>query len=488
MTALRPKTDYFMGLLRELRQLPQETQWVEFKRNNADPKMIGENLSALANAAAINNQSYAYLLWGIDDSSHDIVGTSFDPVSTKKSNEPLENWLQRLLNPRIYFYFETLEVESRRVVFLVISPATNQPVAFNGTEYIRVGEAKKPLREAPELERKLWRTFERTPFENGVASERTSDNNVLQLLDYPTYFDLLGEPLPANRNSILEALENSRIITRSEAGGWNITNMGAILLAKNLEDFDNLSRKAVRVIQYQSTNRTNTIREQRGRKGYACGFEGLINYIQNLLPASETIEQALRTTAFAIPELAIRELVANGLIHQDFSVTGVGPMVEIFSDRVEITNPGEPLVDTQRFLDTPPQSRNEALASLMRRFRICEERGGGIDKVVSEVERCHLPAPLFESPKHFTRTVLFMSKPLTAMSREDRMRACYLHASLKYVAREYLTNASLRLRLGIDERNKSMVSRYIREAVNMGLIVPLDYAARKTRKYVPFWA
>ncbi len=89
------------------------------------------------------------------------------------------------------------------------------------------------------------------------------------------------------------------------------------------------------------------------------------------------------------PELAIRELVANALIHQDFSVTGAGPTVEIFDDRIDITNPGEPLVDTQRFLDTPPRSRNEALASLMRRARICEERGSGIDKVVLEVELLH---------------------------------------------------------------------------------------------------
>ena len=98
------------------------------------------------------------------------------------------------------------------------------------------------------------------------------------------------------------------------------------------------------------------------------------------------------------PELAVRELVANALIHQDFFVTGAGPMVEIFDDRIEITNPGEPLVDTQRFVDTPPRSRNEALASLMRRFRICEERGSGIDKVVLQVELFQLPAPLFETP------------------------------------------------------------------------------------------
>jgi predicted HTH transcriptional regulator len=189
------------------------------------------------------------------------------------------------------------------------------------------------------------------------------------------------------------------------------------------------------------------------------------------------------------PELAVRELVANALIHQNFFVTGAGPMVEIFDDRIEITNPGEPLVDTQRFVDTPPKSRNETLASLMRRFRICEERGSGIDKVIFQVELFQLPAPLFEVPPGFTRMVLFSHRPLTEMDRSDRVRACYLHACLRYVTRDFLTNSSLRERFGVEERNKATVSRYIREAVEAGAIEPFDEgAARKLMKYVPFWA
>jgi len=164
-------------------------------------------------------------------------------------------------------------------------------------------------------------------------------------------------------------------------------------------------------------------------------------------------------------------------------------MVEIFDDRMEITNPGEPLVDTQRFIDTPPKSRNEALASLMRRFRICEERGSGIDKVVAQVELYQLPAPSFEAPEGFTRAVLFAQRPLNAMDKADRVRACYLHACLKWVMRDYLINASLRERFGVEERNKAAVSRYIREAIEDGAIKPFDEdASKKQMKYVPFWA
>ena len=181
--------------------------------------------------------------------------------------------------------------------------------------------------------------------------------------------------------------------------------------------------------------------------------------------------------------------MANALIHQDYRVTGAGPMVEIFDDRIEITNPGEPLVDTQRFLDTPPRSRNETLASLMRRVRICEERGSGIDKVVNEIESYHLPAPLFEVPPGSTRAVLFAHKTLADMDGEERVRACYLHACLKYVMRDFLTNASLRERFGIKPNNKAVASRRIREAMDAGMIKPFDEnASRRLMKYVPFWA
>jgi predicted HTH transcriptional regulator len=130
-------------------------------------------------------------------------------------------------------------------------------------------------------------------------------------------------------------------------------------------------------------------------------------------------------------------LVANAIIHQDFSITGSGPMVEIFDDRMEITNPGIPLVDPSRLLDSPPRSRNESLASLMRRIGVCEERGSGVDKVVFQTELYQLPAPAFEITGNSTRATLFAPRPLTKMDSTDRIRAVYLHACLRYVQRVY---------------------------------------------------
>lgn len=480
--------DYHVSLVRELCNLPRETEWVEFKTNRAEPQEIGEYISALANSAAYSGKAFAFLVWGVEDDTHAVVGTTFSP-KMKVGNEELENWLLRLLAPKIHFRFFEIEVDGKPVVLLEIERAFRHPVQFQGRELIRVGSYKKPLKDFPEKERALWRIFDQTPFEDGIAVERVRDEDVLRLLDYPAYFDLLKRMLPENRNGILKALEEDCLILPCEAGGWNITQLGAILFAKRLEDFRLIKRKAMRVILYRGTNRIETLKEQVGGKGYASGFEGLIGFINGLLPSNEVIRQALRETVPMYPELAVRELVANGLIHQDFFITGAGPMVEIFSDRIEITNPGAPLVDTDRFVDTPPKSRNEALASLMRRIGICEERGSGVDKVVYQTEFYQLPAPLFEVVGDNTRAVLFAHRPLSKMDKADRVRACYLHGCLRYVNREYVTNTSIRERFGIEPQNTATASRLIREAVEAGALVPYDPdAAPKLMRYMPWWA
>ena len=319
--------------------------------------------------------------------------------------------------------------------------------------------------------------------------EHVDAPTVLSLLDYPAYFELLSQPLPENRSRILERLEADRLIVNDSAGAWNITSLGGILFAKDLDSFRPLARKSVRVIIYSGKNRFKTIREQSGRKGYAAGFTGLIEFINSLVPRNEVIGQALREEVPMYPELAIRELVANAIIHQDFAITGAGPMIEIFADRIEITNPGIPLIKTERFLDSPPRSRNEALASFMRRINVCEERGSGVDKVVFQTEFYQLPAPIFEIAGDSTRAVLFAHKDFRAMDRADRSRACYLHSCLRHVERDLMTNASLRLRFGIEEQNSATASRIIREAMEDRLVKPFDpNQGKKYAKYQPYWA
>ena len=487
MTIDRPD-DYQISLVHELRGLPHETEWVEFKQNRANEEEIGEYISALANSASILGKVNAYMIWGVDDKEHDIVGTTFQPNTFKVGNEDLENWLLRLLEPKINFRFYELTIDDKAVVLLEICAAFRHPVQFKGVEFVRIGSYKKKLKDHAEKARELWRALDNTPFEREIAAENIPVDQVITLLDYPVYFELLKLPLPEGRDGILSALEADEMIDKNDAGLWDITNLGAILFAKNLADFKSLRHKAMRVILYEGGNKVKTIREQEGTKGYAAGFEGLIDFITNLLPSNEVIGKALREEVPMFPELAIRELVANAVIHQDFHATGTAPLVEIFDNRMEITNPGKPLVKTSRFLDSPPKSRNEALASFMRRIGVCEQRGSGVDKVVFQTEYYQLPAPIFETTDEHTRSVLFSHREFKDMDKADRIRACYLHACLRYVERDFMTNSSLRERFGIEKKNSATISRVIKDTLEAEEIKRYDNeAGRKYMKYVPWW-
>ena len=312
---------------------------------------------------------------------------------------------------------------------------------------------------------------------------------MLRLLDVQSFLDGLKLAFPSDSGKILERLEEEGLIIRTDAGQWSIRNLGGLLFGKKLSDFTRLGRKALRVIVYKGRNRFETEREEMFDLGYAMALELALDFINAVLPRNEEIKKSLRREVSIYPELAIRELVANALIHQDFQITGAGPMVEIFEGRMEITNPGKPLVETNRFLDSPPRSRNESLASFMRRIGKCEERGTGVDKVVIQTEIFQLPAPAFEVPDGSTRVILFAYKPFVQMDRDERIRACYLHAGLKWLERDEMTNSSLRERFGIEEHNKASVSRIIADTVKAGLVKPSgEKQGKKYARYLPFWA
>ncbi len=299
---------------------------------------------------------------------------------------------------------------------------------------------------------------------------------------------MLDLPYPVNRAGVLERFEGGKLIER-QGGGWAITNLGAILFAKKLDSFDRLARKAPRVIVYEGKNKLLTKADKPGAQGYAVGFQRLVELVNEQVPSNEVIEQALRREAKMFPEIAVRELVANALIHQDFTESGASAMIEIYDDRMEVSNPGKPFIPPDRFIGEY-QSRNERLADLMRRLGICEEKGSGIDKVIQAVEESQLPAPDFRVGERRTTAVLFAHRDIEEMDRNDRVRACYQHCCLRYVTNERMTNQSLRERFKLPAGKSATVSQIIAATLEGGKIKVADVAqkAPRYRSYIPFWA
>lgn len=324
-----------------------------------------------------------------------------------------------------------------------------------------------------------------------IAMSDITADEVLNFLDYDALFRMSLRNLPENKKTVLDILLNEGLIkAHPSVDNWDITNMGAILFAKDISQFQSLKGKSVRIIVYRDTNNIDALKDHEEVRGYAAGFEDLIKYIMDQIPSTEIIEHALREKVKMYPEKSMREFIANALIHQDLSISGRRILIEIYSDRIEITNPGSPLVDTNRFIDTAPKSRNEDLASMLRRLNICEERGSGVDRAIAAIEEFQLPAPKFIREEDYTKVTLYARQQLTRMNREDRIRTCYQHCCLLYVRNQSMTNQSVRKRFKISEKNYPMASRIIQETIQAGLIKSSDpkNKSRKHATYIPYWS
>ena len=475
-------------LVLELCKLPQETGWIEFKHNNCDPKMVGEDISALANSAVIADRSYAYMIWGIDDNTHEIIGTKVNLKKEKKGNQELENWLRYLLSKNADFEMHSVDIDGKHVEMLVISKAVGNPVTFEKIDYIRVGSYTKKAIEFPALQAQLWDRLRNQQFEDAYAIADIQLQDIPRYLNCEAYFDILNMPVPTSIDRYAHYLVEDGIIAKQDNGLYAITNLGAILFAKRLSEFPRVGRKAIRIVQYDGLNRLVILKEETTTEGYAISFENAVKYVNTLLPSKEDIDSVRRKSISTFPIPAIREAIANSLIHQDFFITGTGPLIEVFENRVEVTNSGTPLVDIMRIVDNPPKSRNEKLASLMRRLNMCEELGRGWDRMVISCELQKLPAPRIQIYQESTKVSLFSHLDFTNIPMEDKIWATYLHACIKYIEGDALTNSSLRERFGVAESSSGSISRLIKEVLKNKLIKPIDpNTAPRYMKYIPIW-
>lgn len=477
-------------LVLELCKLPKEKSWVEFKHNNYDPDMIGEDISALANSAALEDRDCAYMIWGIKNDSHEIVGTKFDGQSELVGNQEIENWLRSLLSSNTDFKFQKIKIDEKDIVVLTIGKATSQTSSFKKVEYIRVGSYTKKLSDVPSMKIRLWDKLRSNKFELDSAKRDLTLEIAISMLDYGKYFELTKKEVPSDFQNIVHYLIEDGIVKRQDNGLYSITNLGAVLFAQDINVFSTISRKAIRIVKYNGKNKACDTQEYISKRGYAIDFENILDVIKVFIAEKQRIEGALRVEKAVYPSIAIREILANALVHQDFSISGTGPVVEIFDDRIEVTNPGTILVKIDRIIDNPPKSRNEALASLMRRMYICEELGTGWDKIVISCEALYLSAPKILEYEDSTKVIMHSMIPYGEILLEDKIRSCYLHACIKWVQGEKMTNSSLRERFRVDPKNMSSISRLIKASIEKGKVKQFDPKnnSPKNMSYVPFWA
>lgn len=457
-------------------QMPSEHQRLEFKeaKHQYDQGKMREYCVALA------NEGGGHLVLGVSDKvPRQVVGTAAfaDPIEEARRLFDAVGFrvdIEAVAHPR-----------GRVLIFHVPPRPRGTAWHYDGKYLMRAGGSLVPMSED-----RLRAIFaEGAPdWLEEPASDVIDAQQVVDLLDTQSFFELLRLPYPTTREGVIERLLQDRLIDR-HVNGFVIRRMGALLLAKRLEAFPEVERRAPRLIVYSSTDKLHTKLDQTVIRGYAAGFQDLVGFVMAQLPQNEVIVDALRRDVKLVPEPAIRELIANALVHQDFAMAGASVVFEVFQNRIEISNPGEPIVPVERFIDGF-QSRNERLALLMRRLAICEERSSGIDRVVQTAELFQLPAPDFRSGLSRTVVVIYGPKPFENMDRNDRVRACYQHCALRYVTAQKMTNQSLRERFRLGEDKAAIASQIISATIEAGLIKADESVggSRKFARYLPFWA
>lgn len=486
-----PATDT-MEFIYSLVGYPDETEWIEFKEGNSDPVRIARDISALANAAAYHGRDYAYKLWGVEDGTHALVGTGFRPRRATMHNQALSMWLRRMLTSNALYEFREADLGEKHFVVLQIHAASSQPIYYDKDAYIREGSSTTRLEPGSAKERELWRRLQRADFCNLVAEPDVSLADISSYLDIDSFFSMLGLRKPSSVEALVQTLNEQGLVRTQDNGRVAVTNLGALLVGRKLSMFPSLRRRALRVIRFEGEGSFGILSDWEFDQGYALALREAESRVMENVPASEATEGAFRRVRHAAPQRAVRELISNAVMHQDLSDTTAGPLVSVYTNRIEFSNPGASLIPTERLLNAPPKSRNAQLVALMRQMDLCEEGGTGWDIVVAQCEAMHLPAPRVESTDELgTKVTLFFDRAYQRMTKAERREATYWHACLLYAQGKSMGNQSLRERFGLSDERKNVIamSRLIRECCETGLLREEDKeASDRYRRYLPAWA
>lgn len=401
-------THPLLATLDALRQLPREQATVEFKSNLADPREIGEYLSALANAAALQGHERAWLVWGVEDGSHAVKGTDFDPFTFRLGgNQALTMWLQTMTQPKADFEFHELAHTAGRVVMLEIHPARSAPVAFQHVRHIRVGSHKTKLSDHPDKEARLWERL-------GIKEDWSG-----AVVPEASLADLDPEAINAARQRFLDYLLRSEPdvqrheAIRTEAMAWShetllnkarITKLGritraALLLLGRDESAHFLAPVDAKISWIPRDASNATLTSQHFGPPFLLATEKAFARIRNL-----TLDHFPDGTLFPTPvpqydNWVMREALHNAVAHQDYQLGGKINLVE-HPDRLVLSNLGEFIPGSVEWMlehQSPPEHyRNQWLIEGMIPLRMIDQAGSGIQRMFRTQRERLFPMPDFE--------------------------------------------------------------------------------------------
>lgn len=385
-------------LIDTLRAKPVETEWLEFKSNNKDPERIGKYLSALSNSASLANQKYGYLVWGIDDNTHEVIGTSFKPHLTKgKGNEDLEPWLARQLSSYVHFKIDEYDYDGKPVVLFRVDATVNRPVRFNGHEYIRVGSALKSLADYPERAHRIWNRIQEDWSAQAVIQATLGDLDEDALLKAREVFKA------KHRNdafsSEIDGWDNWTLLCKAGLATGRQLNRAAILLLGNPESISLLSPFVARMTWVLKNSDGVELDYQHFSPPFLSNVDVLFSRIRNL-----TIRELPGGTLFPVEisqydEWVVREALHNCIAHQDYTLCSRISVVEQ-GDGLLFANAGRFIPGTVEMVlqqDAPQRHYpNKQLTEAMVHLNMIDTIGSGIKRMFAFQKKRCMPMPDFD--------------------------------------------------------------------------------------------
>ena len=353
------------NLVLDLCKETNEQEWFEFKENWFQPDKLGEYVSALSNAAAFHHKKYAYFIWGIEDKTHKVVGTTFNQYCDY-NNELFQNFLARNLNPSINFSFEEILINKKRIVVLIIPSAKEIPTAFKEKRFIRIGSAKSNLKDYPKREIQLFKIL------SSKDDDIQSIPSKYQNLTFTKLFGYYGSKgIILNKNTFIKNLG-----LKTDENEFN-------LLAQLLSDN---SHFPLRVSIFEGKTKGSNLFSVRefGNNCLLYTLEDILRYgdVLNLIQADEKDRIVERKEVALFDSKAFREAVINAILHNKW-VEGNEPMISVFSDRIEILSRGTlpPTQTMEGFFLGQSIPVNEKLSEIFLQLHISEKSGRGVPKI-----------------------------------------------------------------------------------------------------------
>jgi len=443
-------------MLFELISYQYEKEWIELKENWYEKDSIGEYISALSNSATMNDTDFGYLIWGINDKTHEIIGTTFD-FDREEKNESLKHYLSRYLSPSINYAFEEMYIDNKRVVTLTIPSAKLIPTEFKKERYIRVGSSKESLRKFPHLEADLWIKLKK--FDESIINKESPKQNLSfnKLLVY-----YASKNLTLNNNTFLDNL--SFYIPNTKT-----FNILAFLMA----DENNIP---MRVSVFSGTKKSDNLYSVKefGNQCILYTIDKVLEYcdVVNIIQADETNRVVERKDVPLFDSKSLREAILNAFIHNDWLELNA-PMVLIYTDRIEVLSYGSlPKGQTiEGFYEGKSKPRCYELANIFLQLRVSERSGRGVNKIVDTYGK-----EAFTIENDYIKVTIKYNKLLAHNSKESEqeniLKVSKSQKHLDSIVSEMRNNPNITTKelMAILNLRKTSVQKYIRLLQDKGLI------------------